>query len=103
MKSISPVKNMAKELLNSIIQKNGSRKETNHTSNHLPGMTSPDEEPTQYFCFADFESSAQHPKCVNSRSGKKQLLFHREKSSVYSKKSGSRDELGRSSLSNTKS
>jgi|TARA_B110000503_G_C6877826_1_gene301391 hypothetical protein len=43
MKSISPVKNIAKQLLNNIIEKNGSRKETTNTSNHQVGMTSPNE------------------------------------------------------------
>jgi hypothetical protein len=45
MKSISPVKNVAKQLLHNIIEKNGSRKETTNTSNHLGGLTSPNEEP----------------------------------------------------------
>ena len=109
MKSISPVKNVAKQLLHNIIEKNGSRKETTNTSNHLGGLTSPNEEPPQYFCFNDFESSAQVPKCQKLGSGKKQLTFHKEKSSIFSKNYGSnnskssKEDFSRSSLSNTKS
>ena len=105
MKSISPVKNIAKQLLNNIIEKNGS-KQTTTTSNLQGDMSSPTEQPPQYFCFNDFESSAQQPKCQKSGSGQKKLLFHKEKYSIFNKNYGSnnsKEELGRNSITYNKS
>jgi hypothetical protein len=68
-----------------ILEKNGSRKETQNSSNMQASSAEP-----RYFCFNDFESSTNKQTTKSSVGGKtfsgQKLLFHQKKSSILSKK-----------------